>query len=161
MVHVERGKLLQAQTCLEKCHQLAPAEDYVLRHLQIVQNRIAKMKLPQDGLLTEEEINDEEQSKVVSNKSKETERKTEPVVSGDSEEQRYSSRVVNTEPLFVKNVNNIDYPYVDDEEEDEVLAFHEAEVTHRSNQSGSSFNKETITRRASTTTKIHTVKSKG
>lgn len=50
------------------------------------------------------------QSKVVSNKSiDESDRKTQPVVTGDSEEQRYSSRVVNTEPMFVKNVDNIDY----------------------------------------------------
>lgn len=108
MVHVERGKLLQAQACLEKAHKLAPGEDYVLRHLQIVQNRIAKMKLNPN----EETSNyiSKEESKVVSNKSiDETERKTAPVVSGDTEEQRYSSRVVNTEPLFVQNVDNIEY----------------------------------------------------
>lgn len=109
VVHVERGKLLQAQACLEKAYKLAPGEDYVLRHLQIVQNRIAKMKLNPS-----EENGDvnakEESSKVVSNKSiDETERKTAPVVSGDTEEQRYSSRVVNTEPLFVQNVDNSEF----------------------------------------------------
>lgn len=109
VVHVERGKLLQAQACLEKAHQLAPGEDYVLRHLQIVQNRIAKLKLNPNEM-EEADYNPHESSKVVSNKSiDETERKTEPVVTGDTEEQRYSSRVVNTEPLFVKNVDNIDY----------------------------------------------------
>lgn len=108
VVHVERGKLLQAQACLEKAHKLAPGEDYVLRHLQIVQNRIAKLKLNPE--MEEADYNPQESSKVVSNKSiDETERKTEPVVTGDTEEQRYSSRVVNTEPLFVKNVDNIDY----------------------------------------------------
>lgn len=108
MVHVERGKLLQAQACLEKAHKLAPGEDYVLRHLQIVQNRIAKMKLnPNEETAN---YNSKEESKVVSNKSiDETERKTSPVVSEDTEEQRYSSRVVNTEPLFVQNVDNIEY----------------------------------------------------
>ncbi|XP_017781119.1 PREDICTED: transmembrane and TPR repeat-containing protein CG4050-like [Nicrophorus vespilloides] len=117
VVHVERGKLLLAQSCLERAHRLAPSEDYVLRHLQIVQNRIAKLKLnPNDKQYLEQEVSGDEQSKVVSNKSKETERKTEPVVSGDSEEQRYSSRVVNTEPMFVKNVDNIDYAYVDSSE---------------------------------------------
>lgn len=112
---MERGKLLQAEACLQKAHKLAPGEDYVLRHLQIVQNRIAKMKLnPND----ETNNSKEQQSKVVSNKSiDETERKTAPVVSEEREEQRYSSRVVNTEPLFVQNVDNVDYvdsSYVDE-----------------------------------------------
>lgn len=107
VVHVERGKLLEAQSCLEKAHRLAPEEDYVFKHLQIVQNRIAKFKLNPNE---ETESNPKGRSKVVSNKSiDDNERKTTPVVTGDSEEQRYSSRVVNTEPLFVKNVDNIDY----------------------------------------------------
>ncbi|RZC36371.1 transmembrane and TPR repeat-containing protein -like [Asbolus verrucosus] len=111
VVHVERGKLLEAQSCLEKAHQLAPAEDYVLKHLQIVQNRIAKLKLNPDDLGSEEtDANPKGRSQVVSNKSiDESDRNTRPVVTGDSEEQRYSSRVVNTEPMFVKNVDNIDY----------------------------------------------------
>ena len=111
VVHVERGKLLEAQSCLEKAHQLAPGEDYVLKHLQIVQNRIAKLKLnPNDPGGEEAEANPKGRSQVVSNKSiDESDRKTRPVVTGDSEEQRYSSRVVNTEPMFVKNVDNIDY----------------------------------------------------
>ncbi|CAH1967227.1 unnamed protein product [Acanthoscelides obtectus] len=107
VVHVERGKLLEAQTCLRKAHELAPGEDYVLRHLQIVENRIAKMQqLPQ-----EEDANAvKEQSKVVSNKSvDESDKKTEPVVTRDSEEQRYSSRVVNSEPVFIKDVNDMSY----------------------------------------------------
>lgn len=107
VVHVERGKLLQAQACLEKAHELAPGEDYVLRHLQIVQNRIAKLKLNPNEAEDDSDYVSKEESKVVSNKSiDETERKTEPVVSGDTEEQRYSSRVVNTEPLFVNNVDD-------------------------------------------------------
>lgn len=111
VVHVERGKLLEAQTCLEKAHRLAPGEDYILRHLQIVQSRIAKLKLGSDenGSL-EHDFDSKAHSKMLLNKSAdESERKTKPVVSGDSEEQRYSSRVVNTEPLFVKNVENVDY----------------------------------------------------
>ncbi|XP_057659425.1 protein O-mannosyl-transferase Tmtc3-like [Diorhabda carinulata] len=108
VVHVERGKLLEAQSCLQEAHKLAPGEDYVLRHLQIVQNRITKLHLnPHD--MGEAEDNPKEKSKVVSNKSiDETDKKTKPMVSGDSEEQRYSSRVVNTEPMFVKNVDNPD-----------------------------------------------------
>lgn len=117
VVHVERGKLLQAQACLEKAHKLAPGEDYVLRHLQIVKTRIEKLKInPRNEEHFDTEIS--EKSKVVSNKSiDETDRKTQPVVSKDSEEQRYSSRVVNTEPMFVKNVDNTEYAnknYVDD-----------------------------------------------
>lgn len=123
VVHVERGKLLQAQACLEKAHELAPAEDYVLRHLQIVQNRIAKLKLnnihPESLVPEDEDL--ESRSKVVSNKSiDETERKTEPVVSADSEKHQYSSHVVNTEPMFVKNIEDVSYinaPFVDDEDE--------------------------------------------
>lgn len=100
---------MEAEACLKKAYQLAPGEDYVLRHLQIVQNRIAKSKLNLSGI-QEADYGVQEESKVVSNKSiDETERKTEPVVSDDKEQQRYSSRVVNTEPLFIKNVDNIDY----------------------------------------------------
>lgn len=53
-------------------------------------------------------------SKVISNKSiDESERKTQPVVATDTEEQRYSSRVVNTEPLFVKHVENSDIDFIE------------------------------------------------
>ena len=108
VVHVERGKLLEAQSCLEEAHKLAPGEDYILKHLQIVQNRIKKTKV-NSRALDEHEYDPGGTSKVVSNKSiDESERKTEPLVSGDKEEQRYSSHVVNTEPMFVKNVDNID-----------------------------------------------------
>ncbi|XP_050507448.1 protein O-mannosyl-transferase Tmtc3 [Diabrotica virgifera virgifera] len=108
VVHVERGKLIEAQSCLLEAHKLAPGEDYVLRHLQIVQNRISKVRVNPNEL-SEVEENPKEKSKVVSNKSiDETDKKTKPMVSGDSEEQRYSSRVVNTEPMFVKNVENVD-----------------------------------------------------
>lgn len=41
---MERGKLAKAQECLQYAHQLAPNEDYILRHLQIVQTRILKLK---------------------------------------------------------------------------------------------------------------------
>lgn len=44
VVYVERGKLAQAQHCLQHAHQLAPNEDYILRHLKIVQQRIANLK---------------------------------------------------------------------------------------------------------------------
>lgn len=55
VVYVERGKLAQAHSCLEHAHQLAPTEDYILRHLQIVQTRISKLKtLP--GYSKEKEI---------------------------------------------------------------------------------------------------------
>ncbi|CAH0560711.1 unnamed protein product [Brassicogethes aeneus] len=102
VVHVERGKLLEAKECLEKAHLLAPEEDYVLRHLQIVTNRINKMQLNPPEM----DVN-AEKSKVVSNKSADvTDKKSEPVTSKDSEEQRYSSRVVNTEPLFVNNIED-------------------------------------------------------
>lgn len=44
VVYVERGLLEQAESCLKRAHKLAPKEDYVLRHLTIVQNRIALNK---------------------------------------------------------------------------------------------------------------------
>ncbi|XP_044748046.1 protein O-mannosyl-transferase Tmtc3 [Coccinella septempunctata] len=107
VVHVERGKLLEALACLQKAHELAPEEDYVLRHLQIVQNKVIKMKLNPNKVVESHELTREE-SKVVSNKIVDSsEKRTQTVVSGDSEEQRYSSRVVNTEPLFVQNVQDI------------------------------------------------------
>ena len=45
VVYVERGKLAQAQSCLSYAHQLAPHEDYIVRHLQIVQTRINRLKM--------------------------------------------------------------------------------------------------------------------
>lgn len=105
VVHVERGKLLEAQSCLEQAHSLAPEEDYIIKHLNIVRNRISKLPLNEDLGDTKEK------SKVVSNKSvDENEKKTQPVISKDTEKQRYSSRVVNTEPMFVKNLDNNEYP---------------------------------------------------
>lgn len=98
--------MLEAQSCLEEAHRLAPEEDYIIKHLSIVQNRIAKLHLNED-------IGDtKEKSKVVSNKSvDENEKTTQPVISKDTEKQRYSSRVVNTEPLFVNNIDNTnEYP---------------------------------------------------
>ncbi|XP_066909722.1 protein O-mannosyl-transferase Tmtc3 [Halyomorpha halys] len=44
VVYVERGLLESAEECLKKAHKLAPKEDYVLRHLTIVRNRIALTK---------------------------------------------------------------------------------------------------------------------
>lgn len=105
VVHVERGKLLEAQSCLEQAHSLAPEEDYIIKHLNIVRNRISKLPLNEDLGDTKEK------SKVVSNKSvDENEKKTQPVISKDTEKQRYSSRVVNTEPMFVKKLDNNEYP---------------------------------------------------
>lgn len=48
------------------------------------------------------------ESKVVSNKIVDSsEKRTQTIVAEDTEEQRYSSRVENTEPLFVQNVQDI------------------------------------------------------
>lgn len=44
VVYVERGKLTQALDCLQQAHKLAPEEDYILRHLKIVQQRIANLR---------------------------------------------------------------------------------------------------------------------
>lgn len=121
VVYVERGKLLQAQTCLEQAHKLAPGEDYVLRHLQIVKNRIAKHKINVNDNQGDEEMNFND-NRVISNGSSKTvdgtEKTTQPVVSKASDKQRYSSHVVNTEPVFVNNVES----YVNEENFDEETA---------------------------------------
>lgn len=44
VVYVERGRLAKAHECMIHVRQLAPHEDYILRHLQIVQTRIAKLR---------------------------------------------------------------------------------------------------------------------
>ncbi|XP_075165345.1 transmembrane O-mannosyltransferase targeting cadherins 3 [Haematobia irritans] len=47
VVFVERKHMAKAQRCLRFAHQLAPGEDYILRHLQIVDQRMQKInKLP-------------------------------------------------------------------------------------------------------------------
>lgn len=40
VVYVERGKLRQALECLHRAHKLAPEESYILKHLNIVKQRI-------------------------------------------------------------------------------------------------------------------------
>lgn len=46
VVYVERGNLLRAEACLTRAHRLAPNEEYVLRHLNIVQSKINKLQIP-------------------------------------------------------------------------------------------------------------------
>lgn len=41
---MERGKLTQALDCLQHAHKLAPQEDYILKHLKIVQQRLSNLK---------------------------------------------------------------------------------------------------------------------
>lgn len=40
---MERGDLLRAEKCFIRASQLAPHEDYIVRHLKIVQQRITKL----------------------------------------------------------------------------------------------------------------------
>ncbi|KAL9921887.1 transmembrane O-mannosyltransferase targeting cadherins 3 isoform 1-T6 [Glossina fuscipes fuscipes] len=50
VVFVERKHLAKAQTCLRYAHRLAPNEEYILRHLQIVETRLQKIsKLPDNS----------------------------------------------------------------------------------------------------------------
>ncbi|KAK6616822.1 hypothetical protein RUM43_014963 [Polyplax serrata] len=44
VVHVERGNLEKAEICLRKAFKLAPKEEYIKRHLKIVQQRLAKLE---------------------------------------------------------------------------------------------------------------------
>ncbi|XP_068146188.1 protein O-mannosyl-transferase Tmtc3 [Drosophila tropicalis] len=51
VVFVERKRLAKAAACLHYAQRLAPAEDYIGRHLQIVQARLQKInKLPETAL---------------------------------------------------------------------------------------------------------------
>lgn len=43
VVYVERGDLLRAEKCFIRASQLAPHEEYIVRHLKIVQTRITKL----------------------------------------------------------------------------------------------------------------------
>jgi hypothetical protein len=44
VVYVERGFLAKAYACLHEAHKLAPSEDYIVKHLQIIETRLAKLK---------------------------------------------------------------------------------------------------------------------
>jgi len=44
VVYVERGLLAKAYACLNEAHKLAPNEDYIIKHIQIVETRLAKLK---------------------------------------------------------------------------------------------------------------------
>lgn len=45
-----------------KAHKLAPHEDYILRHLHIVQTRINKLSIPREKLAEAEEFRREEET---------------------------------------------------------------------------------------------------
>jgi len=49
VVMVERGNLLGAKVCLQKASNIAPQEDYISRHLEIVQNKIKETQLKASG----------------------------------------------------------------------------------------------------------------
>ncbi|GFY44676.1 protein O-mannosyl-transferase Tmtc3 [Trichonephila inaurata madagascariensis] len=52
VVYVERGLLQYAEACLLKAVSLAPKEEYLLRHLAIVQARIRKQKSEDESMST-------------------------------------------------------------------------------------------------------------
>jgi tetratricopeptide (TPR) repeat protein len=45
VVYVERGNLVRAEACLTRAYRLAPNEEYVLRHLNVVRSRISKLQI--------------------------------------------------------------------------------------------------------------------
>lgn len=55
VVYVERGFLAKAYACLHEAHALAPQEDYIIKHLQIIETRLAKLKA-QPGQSREKEL---------------------------------------------------------------------------------------------------------
>ena len=44
VVWVERGRLPEAEACLQRAAALAPHEDYILRHLAIVRGKLRRKK---------------------------------------------------------------------------------------------------------------------
>jgi protein O-mannosyl-transferase len=55
VVYVERGFLSKAYACLHEAHALAPQEDYIIKHLQIIETRMTKIKA-QPGQSREKEL---------------------------------------------------------------------------------------------------------
>lgn len=49
VVYVERGLLAKAHACLNEAHKLAPTEDYIIKHLQIVETRLKKLNAQQSS----------------------------------------------------------------------------------------------------------------
>jgi protein O-mannosyl-transferase len=44
VVYVERGFLMKAYACLHETLRLAPTEEYIQKHLQIIETRLTKLK---------------------------------------------------------------------------------------------------------------------
>lgn len=61
VVYVERGDLSAAEKCLQQAHRLAPHEDYIVRHLNIVQSRIAKLIASQQKKLQQKKTDKKNQ----------------------------------------------------------------------------------------------------
>jgi protein O-mannosyl-transferase len=55
VVYVERGLLMKAHACLQEAHALAPNEDYIIKHLQIIESRLTRLKA-QPGMNREKEL---------------------------------------------------------------------------------------------------------
>lgn len=43
VVYVERGDLIRAEKCLTEVHNLAPKEEYIIRHLNIVRTKLNEL----------------------------------------------------------------------------------------------------------------------
>ncbi|XP_050443684.1 protein O-mannosyl-transferase Tmtc3 [Adelges cooleyi] len=67
VVYVERGLLKEAELCLQKAHLMAPHEDYIVKHLKIVQNRLQAKQTP-------DELKQEEKSRPESKEIRKTEK---------------------------------------------------------------------------------------
>lgn len=119
---MERGRLLQAQECLEHAHRLAPEEEYVLRHLQIIQNRITKTKLTpnteeydtfhhidtSEFVISDNKKNEEDINIVQNHSDTMLQPRNQPLKSEVLKEERYSSRVVETETVLVGHNEDIE-----------------------------------------------------
>lgn len=61
VVYVERGLLMKAHACLQEAHALAPHEDYIIKHLQIIETRLTRLKSQSSSGTTSTEASRREQ----------------------------------------------------------------------------------------------------
>ena len=63
VVYVERGYLLEAEKCLAHVHTLAPKEEYIVNHLNIVRGKIQEYRKKQQEAKAAETVQGQEGQK--------------------------------------------------------------------------------------------------
>lgn len=105
VVFVERGRLAQAYSCLMHAHHLAPSEDYILRHLQIIQTRLGKLKT---------QLAPSKDKDLAFSDYDPSEYGGPPLIVQNVVPKRHSKELKRTEPVFVEPTAND--PYSDTDE---------------------------------------------